>query len=792
MKSVRFAGLFVFLVGTVLYAQTNPVPLINQPLVPASAASGGASFTLTVNGAGFVSSSAIEWNGVPLLTSVVSDKKLTAKITATQIAHAGTASVTVVNPGAAASNVAFFPIAPPESVVKFNGVPLTGTYNGTNVFSGDFNGDGIQDLVLSSNNELGLSVLPGMGHGTFGAAIYSTCQGALQTVGDFNGDGKLDIMASYYSDYYNYYAYGQVCLGNGDGTFTALPQFSVDEYPMAFFVGDFNRDGKLDLILTEFAGYSCSGTVSVRVLSGNGDGTFQDGALYTVGNVPNECVVTGSSAVGDFNGDGVLDLAILSVGTAQVALFLGNGDGTFQPPAYYATGTYPFWMTAADFNGDGRLDLAVTALGNTVSILLGGSGGTFGAKSDYATGTGPAQIVAGDFNGDGILDLAVTNDNSCQSNCVLGDFSLLLGNGDGTFQSHTDYLTGFNPYGLVVADFNNDGRLDAATLGNGGSSVYVVLQGRPLPDPALAPTSLMFGPQTVGTTSPAQVVTLTNVGSGRLVIDSITFAGTNPDDFAETNTCKNNNVPPGGSCTISVTFTPGGTGTRIATLDLNDSASGSPQTVDLTGTGVAPVVSLSTTSLTFPVQLLNTSSTPQLVTMTNTGTGPLTITAIKATGDFTEQNSCGTNLNPGDSCTITVQFDPQHPGARTGQLAIQDNAPGSPQTVSLSGVGTVVELSVIGLNFGNQRVGTTSLAATITLTNTASLSLSISGISIGGTDSGDFAETNTCGSSVPAHGSCKIKVTFTPTMQGSRSATLSISDNGGGSPQTVALSGTGT
>ena len=117
MKSVRFAGLFVFLVGTVLYAQTNPVPLINQPLVPASAASGGASFTLTVNGAGFVSSSAIEWNGVPLLTSVVSDKKLTAKITATQIAHAGTASVTVVNPGAAASNVAFFPIAPPESVV---------------------------------------------------------------------------------------------------------------------------------------------------------------------------------------------------------------------------------------------------------------------------------------------------------------------------------------------------------------------------------------------------------------------------------------------------------------------------------------------------------------------------------------------------------------------------------------------------------------------------------------------------------------------------------------------------
>jgi hypothetical protein len=127
-----------------------------------------------------------------------------------------------------------------------------------------------------------------------------------------------------------------------------------------------------------------------------------------------------------------------------------------------------------------------------------------------------------------------------------------------------------------------------------------------------------------------------------------------------------------------------------------------------------------------------------------------------------------------------------------GQLSVTDNAAGSPQTVTLSGTGTVVELSPPGINFGNQKVGTRSPAAPVKLTNKGSTSLSISQIDITGTDSGDFSQTNNCGNSIPAGGQCTIKVRFKPTAKGQRLATLDVNDDGGGSPQTVALSGTGT
>jgi hypothetical protein len=203
-------------------------------------------------------------------------------------------------------------------------------------------------------------------------------------------------------------------------------------------------------------------------------------------------------------------------------------------------------------------------------------------------------------------------------------------------------------------------------------------------------------------------------------------------------------------------------------------------------------VTLSTSSLTFSTQLVRTLSTTQQVTLTNTGTATLNITSIVASGDFTQTNTCGSSVQPGASCTISVQFMPAQKGTRTGSVTITDNAPDSPQTISLTGCGTVVKLSAIGLNFGNQKVGTTSPPVIVTLTNVSGKTLSLSSISITGTDPGDFAQTNTCGTGIAGHANCKIRVTFSPTMQGSRSATLSFSDDGGCSPQMLALSGTGT
>jgi hypothetical protein len=222
---------------------------------------------------------------------------------------------------------------------------------------------------------------------------------------------------------------------------------------------------------------------------------------------------------------------------------------------------------------------------------------------------------------------------------------------------------------------------------------------------------------------------------------------------------------------------------------LTDYASNSPQTVALTGTALAPVVNLSATILNFGEQALSTTSAPQTLTLTNTGNGALTPLTITVSGDFAQTNTCGSSVAANGSCTINVTFTPTNAGTRSGALTIADNASNSPQIVSLTGSGTGpgVGLSPSSLTFSAQIVGNSSSAQTVTLTNTGNTSLTISGI----TTNGDFSQTNTCGSSVSAGANCTISVTFKPAAGGTRTGTLSISDNALDSPQSVALSGPG-
>ena len=206
----------------------------------------------------------------------------------------------------------------------------------------------------------------------------------------------------------------------------------------------------------------------------------------------------------------------------------------------------------------------------------------------------------------------------------------------------------------------------------------------------------------------------------------------------------------------------------------------------------AQTATLSPAGLTFLTQVIGTTSAAQTATLTNTSSVSLTITSIQTTGDFSQTNNCGSSLAGGANCTINVTFTPTAMGSRTGTLSVNDNATPSPQTVSLSGSGTIVSLSPSTLSFGNVSVGIASAPQTITLTNVGASTLKVTGVSITGTNAGDFSQTNTCGSSVAAKASCTITVTFKPTAIGSRRATLNVSDNGGASPQTIALSGTGT
>jgi Abnormal spindle-like microcephaly-assoc'd, ASPM-SPD-2-Hydin len=308
---------------------------------------------------------------------------------------------------------------------------------------------------------------------------------------------------------------------------------------------------------------------------------------------------------------------------------------------------------------------------------------------------------------------------------------------------------------------------------------------------SVSPSSLIFT-QSIGTASTPQPVTLTNNSSSTVTITSISFTGANQSNFGQTNTCGGS-IAANGSCTVSVTFTPNASGKFSATLQITDSASNSPQTVSLSGTGIVPVT-LSTTSLAFGSVLVGSSSTAPAVTLTNNQIVALTNISITATGTgYSQTNTCGTSIAAGASCKITVTFTPTKAGSVAGTISISDSASNSPQTISLSGTGIApVTLTPATLAFGNESVGTTSSPLTATMTNSQKTSLTIDTITITGTDSGDFTETGTtCAQLLLSKQSCTITITFAPKAKGARTATLKITDSAATSPQSSKLTGTG-
>ena len=309
-----------------------------------------------------------------------------------------------------------------------------------------------------------------------------------------------------------------------------------------------------------------------------------------------------------------------------------------------------------------------------------------------------------------------------------------------------------------------------------------------VPVVGLSPASLTFASQTVGKTSAAQSVTLSNTGTAALTLSSIAASGS----FAETNNCGAS-LAANASCTVSVTFKPTASGTPTGAITLTDNAASSPQAVSLTGTAVAtavPVVSLSPSSLPFASQTVGTTSGAQSVTVTNTGTAALTLSSISASGDYAQTNTCGSALAVNATCTISVTFKPTASGTRTGSVTLADNAASSPQAVSLAGTAVaavpVVSLSPASLTFASQTVGTTSAAQAVKLTNTGTAALTLSSIAA----SGSYAQTNTCGTGLAANASCTISVTFKPTVAGTLTGAITLTDNAASSPQAVSLTGT--
>ncbi len=246
------------------------------------------------------------------------------------------------------------------------------------------------------------------------------------------------------------------CLA-GSVASPALSAPTVGSSPVHVSVGDFNGDGIPDLAVAN------SGSNTISILLGKGDGTFQPAVNYPVGPQPVSIVV------GDFNKDGKADLAVALHGSNVVGVLLGNGDGTFPSLSYFSVTTSATSIATGDFNGDGKLDLVVTNDSTgLVTLLLGNGDGTFQGPTTSTVGSNPAFLAVGDFNNDGKLDIAVANEGS-------GTISILLGKGDGTFQSATSVTTDSGPDGIVVADFNRDGKPDLGVVNSLGADVTVFL-----------------------------------------------------------------------------------------------------------------------------------------------------------------------------------------------------------------------------------------------------------------------------------------------------------------------------
>jgi len=432
---------------------------------------------------------------------------------------------------------------------------------------GDFNGDGIPDLVTQSGNET-ISILMGNGDGTFQDAIVTQPTFAFQTIGagDFNGDGKLDLVAA------GQFGFGSgvnILLGNGDGTFTQVASYTGDSSPISIAVADFNGDHKLDFAVANLEG------VGIGVFLGNGDGTFQPGVNYAT-SFP-EWVTAAR-----LNGNN-MDLVVANAGTSRsvsgATVFQGNGDGTFQPGAFYPGGPLSTYIAVGDFNGDRKPDLVITDFAHGVGYVIALLNTGVVSFSPTTPVAFPVQLVG---TTSAPQTVKLTNTGAAALNIasitVRGPFHLSDNCGNSVAAGATCDLgitfaptVAGNTSGLITFIDSASTKPQVIELSGAGTVM------------AVSPQSLNFGNQKVGTKSPPQSVVVTNQGSTAVTISSITFFDAR-NNYHQGNNCSAQ-LNPGTSCTIGVTFDPKNTGPQNGMLYINDNGGGGRQGISLTGIG---------------------------------------------------------------------------------------------------------------------------------------------------------------------------------------------------------------
>jgi hypothetical protein len=438
------------------------------------------------------------------------------------------------------------------------------------IVTGDLNNDGIPDIVVVNSSDNTVSVLLGTGSivangNLFMPQVTYATGGTTPTavaIADMNGDGVPDlIVANYTSDC----APGtvSVLLGVGDGTFGQASTFAVGDGAEGVAIGDFNNDGNLDVAISN------SNDNTVGILLGKGDGTFQDEVTWAVGNQPIGIVVA------DLNHDQNADIVVADNSDGTVSVLLGKGDGTFQPYAIYPVAAVAYALALGDFNGDGNLDLAVVeGQGTSVNVLLGNGDGSFQPQVAYPGGRNSQSVAVGDFNADGFTDIAMLD----QGNGV-ANVSLLLGVGDGTFRPQTLYPAGSNLVSMAVADFDGEGLPDVATVSNSPNQVSVLFNFE-------GETATATGASVVGTGShnviaryagdvtytASQSGPVTLTGSGSVSTTTVITASPNPATASQLVTFTATVSPAPTSAGSTVDFFSGTTLLGIGTVNASGTA----------------------------------------------------------------------------------------------------------------------------------------------------------------------------------------------------------------------------
>jgi hypothetical protein len=589
--------------------------------------------------------------------------------------------------------------------------------------TGDFNGDGQADLIVTDLNSNRLILLLGDGKGAF--KITATTLGASPVtvqVGDFNSDGKLDLVVTSGSGFPSTIS---ILLGDGNGNFQKPIEVSSPGIASAILAADFNNDNNLDVAALDPLDQL------VVIFLGQGDGTLGERVDYSL---PASGGIAGS-ATADVNGDGKSDVVVSQFNqngqsiTGFLAVLLGNGDGTFQTPlSSQEPNIGIFQMVAADFTGDGIVDVATSDVSGNggISLSAGSGNGLFTtAMTSFtgATGLNVQAIAGGDFNKNGKTDLALI---ALDPSNTISPLYSMISKGDGTFQANLVYNIPYISSSMAAADFNNDGNLDLAVAAAVANQVLVFL-GRgdgTFQNPTIYDTGTLFtnnvnaadfnGDGNIDLAVGTEQGVLFYPGKGDGTFQPPMLTAT-PFSIVQASTVLLGRGKPGltvlGNDKASVFILPSnGDGTFRAPIpeeatfyprgytagDLNGDGSADLILFSSANTTVAstqtasvllstPTVSFSASKLDFGTVNVGVTSASKAVSLTNQGNAPLTIRRISIDGSFQQTNDCGSTLSIGQGCAVNVSFSPAVDDLNTGTISFTDNASQQPQVLKLVG-----------------------------------------------------------------------------------------------------------